>query len=280
MTYTIRAGERILSFETPKIMGVININEDSFYQTSRATTIKDILSKAEKHLLEGADIIDIGAMSSRPGAQLSNAKEEAELLSKICKTVSKEFNCILSVDTVHSQVAQECFDNGALIINDISFGTIDQNMFSIVANLKTPYIGMHMIGTPETMQKNTNYNNVTLEVIQHLSKQIAKFMEAGGGDLIIDPGFGFSKDIHQNYQMLDQLHLFAMLQKPILVGLSRKSMIYKLLNISSEEALNGTTVLHTIALIKGAQILRVHDVKEAQECIELVSTLNSSHTVS
>jgi dihydropteroate synthase len=254
-------------------MGVININENSFYENSRANSENNLLKLTEKHLKEGADIIDIGAMSSRPGALISKPEDEAKQIQSALKSITKHFECYISVDTVHSLVAQLAYDYGGHMINDISAGSIDQKMFTTMGQLKIPYIAMHMQGTPENMQSNPVYENVTYDVLQYFSRIMHDFKQAGGEDIIIDPGFGFGKTIEHNYKLLSQLALFKILDRPILVGLSRKSMIYKVLTTTPEEALNGTTVLNTIALLKGANILRVHDVKEAKECIKLVNQI-------
>lgn len=258
-----------MDFRSPKVMGIININQNSFYENSRANNETQLLKLVEKHLKEGANIIDIGAMTSRPGAIISDAKEEVQIIKEALKAITKTFDTIISVDTVHSLVAQITYDFGGHMINDISSGGIDPNMFHTIGKLKMPYVAMHMQGTPLTMQDNPSYKNVTYDVCSHFTKVIHDFKLAGGEDIIIDPGFGFGKTIQHNYQLLHQLNLFKILEKPILVGFSRKSMIYKILNKTPEEALNGTSVLNTIALIKGANILRVHDVKEALECITL-----------
>jgi dihydropteroate synthase len=273
MALIIKLNQNLLDLRSPKVMGVININENSFYENSRANSENNLLKLTEKHLKEGADIIDIGAMSSRPGALISKPEDEAKQIQSALKSITKHFDCYISVDTVHSFVAQLAYDYGGHMINDISAGCIDQKMFTTMGQLKIPYIAMHMQGTPENMQSNPVYENVAYDVLQYFSKIMHNFKQAGGEDIIIDPGFGFGKTIEHNYKLLSQLALFKILDRPILVGLSRKSMIYKVLTTTPDEALNGTTVLNTIALLKGANILRVHDVKEAKECIKLVNQI-------
>ena len=258
----------------PKIMGVVNINADSFYSGSRVTSEKELISLVEKHVNEGVDIIDIGAMSSRPGALISNPDQEAEVIKWALYVVKKVYQGYISIDTVHSKVASTSCNEGAHIINDISSGQLHPLMLETVAKYKMPYIAMHMKGSPDKMQQNPEYENVTKEVIYFFSDIVQKCKNAGINDIIIDPGFGFGKTIVHNYQLLSDLEIFKILQKPLLIGISRKSMIYKLLNTTAENALNGTTAANTIALLKGANILRVHDVKEAKECIKIVGQIS------
>jgi dihydropteroate synthase len=266
---TLNCNGILLALDQPKAMGVININEDSFYAKSRAFSMQEIESKANYMLIEGAAILDIGTMSSKPGSPIIDQKLEWSILEPVIEKLSK-LNVILSIDTVWSLTAQKAIDKGAHIINDISGGSIDPAMIETVANLKnTPFIVMHMNGTPETMQQHTNYENINLELLNYFAKKIRMCLDFGLKDLIIDPGFGFSKTLDQNYTLLHHLGTMCIFDLPILVGLSRKSMLYKYLETSPEEALNATTVANTIALSKGAKILRVHDVKPAVEAIKI-----------
>jgi dihydropteroate synthase len=252
-------------------MGIINVNHDSFYAQSRAVVLSEIIELAKIHLQNGASFLDIGASSTRPGAILSNAQNEIDILSPIVKAIKLEFpNAYLSIDTYHSPVALALADIGADIINDISGGGFDANMFQTVAKLKLPYILMHIQGTPETMQQNPHYNNVVEEVKADLKTRITQLAQLGHNNVVIDPGFGFGKNLDHNYELLRNLQAFKELNLPILAGLSRKSMINRVLNCKAENALNGTTVLNTIALLNGANILRVHDVKEAVEAVKIV----------
>ena len=225
-------------------------------------------------LNEGATFIDIGAYSSKPNAEFVSEEEELKRILPVVKTLIKEFpETLLSIDTFRSSVAQECLNNGAALINDISAGNLDEKMMEVIASNNVPYIMMHLRGTPQTMQNQTNYENLIKEMILYFSDKISKARNLGIHDLIIDPGFGFSKTTDQNFEILSNLELFKMLDLPILTGISRKSMIYKTLDTNPEEALNGTTVLNTIAITKGANIIRVHDVKEAIECVKLYEKL-------
>lgn len=266
-----RKGE-LIEFSRPQVMGILNITPDSFYADSRATEEKSIASRIEQIISEGANIIDIGAYSSRPGAETIPADEEyrrLELGLKILRSIDSHI--LVSVDTFRADVARKAIENlGADIINDISGGDIDEKMFETVAQLNVPYILMHMRGTPENMATMTDYANVTVEVIKSLADKVNRLALLGVNDVIVDPGFGFSKTIEQNYELLNNLEIFHELDRPMLVGVSRKSMIYRPLGSTPQEALNGTTVLNTIALLAGASILRVHDVKEAVEAIKLV----------
>lgn len=253
-------------------MGILNITPDSFYADSRATHEEEIASRIEQIISEGANIIDIGAYSSRPGAEVVSVEEEYQRLKlgmRILRSIDS--NILVSVDTFRADVARKAIDNlGADIINDISGGDLDEKMFETAAQLNVPYILMHMRGTPKNMASMTDYTNVTVEVIKSLADKVNRLALLGVNDVIVDPGFGFSKTIEQNYELLKNLEIFHELDRPMLVGVSRKSMIYKPLNSTPQEALNGTTVLNTIALLTGASILRVHDVKEAVEAIKLV----------
>jgi len=257
-------------------MGILNLTPDSFYDGGKLTSEKNILSQAEKMFTEGATFLDLGGYSSRPGADFVSEEVELQRVLPIVKLLLKEFpEAILSIDTFRSNIAKQCIEAGAAMINDISAGSLDDNMFETIANLQVPYIIMHLRGTPETMMQNTNYKELTKEVLFYFSERIAKARSFGINDIIADPGFGFSKTTEKNFELLNELELFSILEIPLLVGVSRKSMIHQTLNISAKEALNGTTALHAIALQKGASLLRVHDVKEAMETINLLQNLKS-----
>lgn len=267
----LRLKDKLVSMSSPKVMSIINITDDSFHEGSRVHTDKELIKKAVMMFEQGAELIDLGACSTRPGAKEIPLEDELTKISHAVSIIRKELpEIIISVDTYRSKVAQAGIDNGADLINDISGGQIDSEMFDVVARNKVPYILMHMRGTPENMQENTHYDNLFMEMVNYFSEKISILENKGVHDIIIDPGFGFSKTLEQNYELLNSLEQFHLLGKPILVGISRKSMIYKKLNITSEEALNGTTALNTLALFKGASILRVHDVKEAKEIISLL----------
>ena len=265
----IRVKDKLLDLSTPKVMGIVNCTPDSFYSGSRKKTEKEVLNQVEKHLNEGADIIDLGGYSSRPGAQEIDTKEEISRVIPFIKQIKKEFTTTISLDTFRSEVARQGLEEGVDIINDISAWEIDHQLLEVVSKYKCPYILMHMKGTPSTMQNKTQYANIFNEVIHFLSEKLAILQQKGINDVIIDPGFGFGKNLEQNYELLNNLKAFELLNKPLLAGLSRKSMIYKKLETTPEHSLNGTTVLNTIALNNGASILRVHDAKEAIECIRL-----------
>ncbi len=251
-------------------MGIINITPDSFHEGSRFVKEKNILDQVEKMVKEGADFIDIGGYSSRPGATDISAEEEKTRVVNNINLISKTFpKTYLSIDTFRASVAKEAVEAGACLVNDISGGELDADMFSTVARLKVPYIMMHMRGTPQTMNQLTQYENLTVEILDFFQKRLKKLRDLGIIDVIVDPGFGFAKNIEQNYELLKNLSVLQMLELPVLVGLSRKGMIYKQLGVQVEEALNGTTVLNTIALMNGASILRVHDVKEAIQAVRL-----------
>lgn len=271
---TINCKGQIIDLTTPKIMGILNITPNSFYDGGKYSLEKNAISKVDKMLKEGATFIDIGAYSSKPNAEFVSEEEELKRIIPVVKTLIKEFpETLLSIDTFRSSVAQECINNGAALINDISAGNLDEKMMEVIASNNVPYIMMHLRGTPQTMQNQTNYKHIINEIITYFSDKISKARNLGIHDLIIDPGFGFSKTTDQNFEILSNLELFKMLDLPILTGISRKSMIYKTLDTNPEEALNGTTVLNTIAITKGANILRVHDVKEAIECVKLYEKL-------
>ena len=274
----INIAGRLLDLSIPKVMGVLNITPDSFYSGSRVTGEKEIIRIAENMLKEGADILDIGGYSSRPGAgDVSPGEEKKRALGAI-KLIHREFpDSILSIDTFRSDIAYEAVTNcGASVINDISGGEADKNMFSTVKSLNVPYIMMHMKGTPENMQVDPVYDDVVADILQWLGNRIVNLRSAGVKDIIIDPGFGFGKTIKHNFELLNRLGDFSVAGLPLMVGVSRKSMIWKTLEVSPEEALNGTTVLNTVALLKGADILRVHDVKEAVQCVKLICMMRES----
>lgn len=255
-------------------MGILNVTPNSFYDGGKHKEINSIIHQVDKMLSEGADFIDIGAYSSKPSAEFVSEEEEIKRLVPIVKSLVETFpNIILSVDTFRAQVAKASVEHGVAMVNDIAAGLLDDKMLETVAELKVPYIMMHMRGNPQTMQSLTDYNDIVKEMIFYFSERIQKARSFGISDIVIDPGFGFAKTLEQNYEVLHKMELFEMLELPILVGVSRKSMIYKVLESSPQEALNGTSVLNTIAFQKGAKILRVHDVKEAVECIKLVSKL-------
>jgi dihydropteroate synthase len=264
---------KLFSFEKPIVMGIVNITPDSFYEESRHQTVAGIVAKTEQMIEDGASIIDVGAYSSRPGAVHISENEEIQRLEKAVEAIRNRFpQCIISIDTFRSEVARIMVENfSADIINDISGGTLDNNMFATIGRLKVPYILMHMKGTPQNMQSNTNYErDIVDEINIYFSKKIRELTEHGVNDIILDPGFGFAKNADQNFTILNRLHEMQIHNLPILAGLSRKSMIYKTLNTTPANSLNGTTALNTIALERGANILRVHDVKEAVEIIKLV----------
>ena len=276
---TINIKGELLDLSHPLVMGIVNITPDSFYEGSRKHTEKDIIDRVSEILLQGATVIDIGAQSSNPKSEFLTPEVEIERLRFALNIINREFpNAILSVDTFYGDVARFAFEeHGAAIINDISGGEIDKTMFSTVAKLNVPYILMHMRGTPQTMQQHTHYDNFIQEVFYYFSQKIANLHQLGVNDVIIDPGFGFSKTLEQNYELINALRGFSIFDLPLLVGISRKSMIYNLLGINSKESLNGTTVLNTFAIQNGANILRVHDVKEAVETIRIMEQLNKYH---
>jgi dihydropteroate synthase len=276
INYTLNCNGKLVLIQKPIVMGIVNITPDSFYNQSSVQQIDAILEKIATHINEGATIVDIGAQSTRPNSTLLTHNDEWLRLQNPLAVILKTFpHTIFSIDTFYSQVANNAVALGAHIINDISGGNMDDNMISTVGKLKVPYICMHMQGTPQTMQQNPTYNDVTNELLDYFVQKKIACTQAGIKDVIIDFGFGFGKNITHNYTLLSELHNFnTILQSPLLVGVSRKSMIYKPLNITPEESLNGTTVLHTIALQQGASILRVHDVKPAIEAISLMQLLH------
>ena len=273
---TIKIKERLLDLSSPIIMGILNVTPDSFYDGGFYDNQKKVIDQVEKMINDGASIIDIGGYSSRPGADNISADVELARVQPVVKMIKERFTKVLiSIDTFRSEVAKQCVENGADIINDISGGSLDSKMFETVAKLNVPYIIMHMRGNPANMMDKTDYENIIEEMSSYFSKKIELAKSFGINDIIIDPGFGFSKTTKQNFDVLKNLTSLNKLDKPLLVGVSRKSMIYKTLNISPIDSLNGSTVLHTISLLKGANIIRTHDVKEANDCIRLLNELKS-----
>ena len=273
----INANGKLMDLSEPQVMGILNVTPDSFYAGSRGVTNGYILDRCQQILDEGASIIDIGAYSSRPNAQHISAEEEMSRLRTGLELIRKNHpEAIVSVDTFRADIARMCVEEyGVAIINDISAGNMDEQMFSTIARLGVPYIIMHMKGTPQNMQENPHYDHFLKEIFYYFSEKVQKLRDLGAKDIIIDPGFGFGKTIEHNYELMNHLEEFHLFELPILVGISRKSMIYKLLGSNPEEALNGTTALNTIALTKGAHILRVHDVKEAVECVKIVQKMKA-----
>lgn len=272
---TINCKGELIDLSFPKVMGILNVTPNSFFDGGKYKNENEILSQVERMLAAGATFIDIGAYSSKPNAELVSEEEELNRIVLVVNLVLKHFpDALISIDTFRSQVAKFCIENGAAIINDISAGNLDDKMLETIGQLQVPYIMMHMKGTPQTMQTLCSYEDIVKEMLYYFSERVNKARSYGINDLIVDPGFGFAKTINQNYEVLQKLELFQMLELPLLVGFSRKSMIYKSLNSTVEEALNGTTILNTMALMKGAKILRVHDVKEAVECVKLFEKLN------
>ena len=271
---TINCRGNLIDLTIPKVMGILNVTPNSFYDGGKYANDKALLNQAAKMLEEGATFIDIGAYSSKPSAEFVSEADEIARLVPVVQLILQHFpETLISVDTFRSKVAKAALEAGACIVNDIAAGGLDEQMMQTVADFRVPYIMMHMKGNPQTMQSLTQYNNITKEVLFYFSEKIAQARSFGINDLIIDPGFGFAKTTEQNFELLANLELFDRLELPILVGVSRKSMIYKTLETTAEFALNGTTVLNTIALQKGSNILRVHDVKEAIECVKLHQSL-------
>lgn len=273
---TLNCKGTLIDLSSPKIMGILNITPDSFYDGGKFKNEKAFLIQAEKMLKEGATFLDVGGYSSRPGAVNISEYEELKRVIPIISLLTNEYpNTHISIDTFRAKVARNALDAGASLVNDISAGSLDNNMMPTIAKYKVPYIMMHLKGTPQTMQNLNQYNNLITDIIYYFTEKIKQAKQLKINDIIIDPGFGFAKNIEQNFELLNQLELLKTLDHPLLVGISRKSMIYKTLKNNPENALNGTTALHSIALIKGAKILRVHDVKEAQECVTLIKNLNN-----
>ena len=274
---TINCKGRLIDLSSPKVMGILNITPDSFYDGGKYKSDSDFLTQVESMLADGATFIDIGAYSSRPGADHISEKEELNRLTPVLNAVCSRFDdVIISVDTFRSNVAKHAIEQGAAIINDISAGRADKKMIETIRAFQVPYIMMHMRGTPQNMSSKTEYENLLVDVVKELSEQVHLAKKIGINDLVVDPGIGFAKDTNQNFTILKHLDYFDIFELPILLGVSRKSMIYKTLNCNSENALNGTTALNSIGLAKGASILRVHDVKEAMECIKLFESLESN----
>ena len=275
--YTLNCKGKLLLLDKPLVMGIINATPDSFYEGHLNKGIDGIIALADKMIAEGVDILDIGGQSTRPGSERIIEEEELNrVLPVIEKIHSKYPATIISIDTYYSKVAEQSVAAGASIVNDISGGSMDKNIITTVASLKVPYICTHINGLPDTMQKNPTYNDVVKDVLDYFIAKVDECKKAGITDIIIDPGFGFGKTFTHNFQLLKKLPVFLILEKPILAGISRKSTIYKTLGITANEALNGTTVLNTIALINGASILRVHDVKEAKEAIQLFTAYKNA----
>lgn len=267
---SLNCNGHLLNLEIPKVMGILNVTPDSFFDGGKFSDLNLAIERVGQMIEEGASIIDIGGMSSRPGAEVIDIEEEALRVLPVIKRVKQTFpDAIMSIDTVHSEIAQKAIDEGASIINDISGGTIDNRIWEVANKNNVPYILMHMKGKPSTMQLNPKYEDVVLDILKYLRDMVYKLRSLGIKDIVIDPGFGFGKTVQQNYDLLGGLASFRILDCPILVGLSRKSMIYKLLDNTPNDALNGTTAVHMIALQNGAKILRVHDVKQASECIKI-----------
>ena len=274
-SFNLNCKGKVLEINKPIVMGIINATPDSFYEESRKINIDTAVAKATEMINEGATIIDIGGQTTKPGSEPITAGEEIERVLPIIKEINKTFpEVFISIDTYYSSVAEAAVEAGASIVNDISGGMFDKEMIPTVARLEVPYICMHIQGTPKTMQENPVYQNVTNDVLDYFIQRIAVCKEAGIKDVIVDVGFGFGKTVAHNYQLLKSLSVFQILEKPLLVGVSRKGMIYKPLGITANEALNGTTVINTIALQQGANILRVHDVKEAKEAIDLLALID------
>ena len=274
---SIKCGDQIINFKNPLVMGILNLTPDSFYDGGNYLDEKTIVERAEQILSEGAEIIDLGAYSTRPGAADVSREEEYRRLAPAVECIRRRFpDAILSIDTFRAEIAKQIVSEfGACIINDISGGTMDENMFSTVGELNVPYIMMHIKGTPQTMQQNPEYDDLMKELIDFFKKRIEQLNEFGVKDIVIDPGFGFGKTLDHNYEIMARLHEFTQLELPLLIGVSRKSMIFKLLGGDPSTSLNGTTALNMLALEGGANILRVHDVKEAVECVKLHSKLKS-----
>jgi dihydropteroate synthase len=274
---TLNIRGKLLDLSTPKVMGILNVTPDSFYDGGRLKSVEDALLQCDKMLLEGADFIDVGGYSTRPNSADISEKEELDRVLPVIQKIIKRFpETVISIDTFRSSVAKIAVEEGAAIINDISGGNLDGDMFKTVASLNVPYILMHSRGTPQTMKSLAQYDNLLKDIVTDLSKKINLLHALGVKDIIIDPGFGFAKSIEQNFELLAYLDYLKILDKPILVGVSRKSMIWKTLGVKPDDALNGTTSLNTIALLKGATILRVHDVKQGVECVKLLSLLTKS----
>ena len=275
---TINCNGRLIDLNEPKIMGILNTTPNSFYDGGSSQSMDLILDKVEKYLSEGADILDIGGYSTKPGAEEISEQEEIDRTAPVIEAISTKYpETIISVDTFRGNVAREAVNAGASIINDVSGWELDENMFPAIVDLNVPYILMHMKGTPQTMQNEPEYNDVTLEVNEYFAKKIAQLKAAKVKDIILDPGFGFAKTLEHNYELFSKLEALGFGEFPLLVGISRKSMIYKLVDSTPQEALNGTSVLNMVALQKGAKILRVHDVKAAKETLQIYNALQGKY---
>ncbi len=271
---TLNLNGKIIALDPPVLMGILNLTPDSFYDGGRYETLSDILRQSEKLVSEGAHMIDIGGYSTRPGAENISVEEEWKRLRPALDALARNFpETPLSVDTFRAVVARRSIEHGAAMINDISGGTLDPDMLEVISDLQVPYVLMHMRGDPRTMQTKTNYEDVVINILTDLEKKLSNLTKRGVNDVILDVGFGFAKTMEQNYRLLSNLNKFRIFGKPLLVGISRKSMVWKLLDISPEEALNGTTALHMVALMKGASVLRVHDVAMAAQVIKLYKYL-------
>jgi dihydropteroate synthase len=271
---SINCSGKLISLAEPKVMGILNITPDSFFESSRIGSADNLLAQAEKMIVNGASFLDIGGQSTRPGATLISVEEELERVIPAISLLNNHFpEVILSIDTFYASVAMEAVAAGAKMVNDISAGDIDEEMFPLIGNLCVPYIMMHKKGMPINMQDNPVYADIVLEIVDYFAAKIEKLRALGVADIILDPGFGFGKTLENNYQLLQNLDRFKLFELPLLAGVSRKSMVQKVLNVSALESLNGTTALHMIALERGAKILRVHDVKEAVECVKLFQSL-------
>lgn len=274
---TLNCKGTLVSLENPVVMGILNVTPDSFFDGGRHNSISQQLSQAEKMLTEGATYIDIGGMSSRPGAEIIEPEEELRRVIPIIEAVNKKFpKALISIDTIRSEVAKASIEAGACMVNDISAGAFDEQLYQTVAELGVPYVLMHMQGKPETMQAAPTYDDVEQEVLDFFIREVGKLRQLGVKDILLDPGFGFGKSVGHNYQLLKKMHVFQVLDCPILAGISRKSMICKVLKINPEQALNGTSALHMIALQQGAKVLRAHDVREAMEVIKLWEQLENT----
>ena len=275
---TINCNGRLIDLNEPKIMGILNTTPNSFYDGGSSQSMDLILDKVEKYLSEGADILDIGGYSTKPAAEEVSEQEEIDRTAPVIEAISTKYpETIISVDTFRGNVAREAVNAGASIINDVSGWELDENMFPAIVDLNVPYILMHMKGTPQTMQNEPEYNDVTLEVNEYFAKKIAQLKAAKVKDIILDPGFGFAKTLEHNYELFSKMEALGFGEFPLLVGISRKSMIYKLVDSTPQEALNGTSVLNMVALQKGAKILRVHDVKAAKETLQIYNALQGKY---
>ncbi|MBO5181206.1 MAG: dihydropteroate synthase [Paraprevotella sp.] len=279
LPYTLQINGQLMDLSEPQVMGILNVTPDSFYAGSRKQTEREIADRVEQILAEGGTMIDVGAYSSRPRAEHISAEEEMARLRRGLEVLRRvDAGAVVSVDTFRADVAAMCVEEyGVGIINDISGGEMDGRMFETVARLGVPYVLMHMQGTPQDMQTEPRYENVTADIIQYFARRVQQLRELGAKDIILDPGFGFGKTLEHNYELMNHLELFDILGLPLLIGVSRKSMVYKLLGGTPEDALNGTTVLHTLALLKGASILRVHDVKACCEVVRIVRQMLNSN---